>query len=89
MSIILYGLSLAYLIYSLQQWGQGNLLPKITSIQTRADSQHIKFDSNIISFKPRSEKTINPFDPTNLILIPLVIPFINNEIPVTSYFNLD
>lgn len=41
MSILLYGLSFGYLAYSLSQWGSGQILPKITSISTSAESQSL------------------------------------------------
>ncbi|CAD8045385.1 unnamed protein product [Paramecium sonneborni] len=89
MSIILYGLSLGYLIYSFVQYGQGSILPKITTIQAKADQQSISFENEIMSFKlrPGQDNQINPFDPTALILVPLVLPFLNSEIPDSQYLN--
>ncbi|CAD8169711.1 unnamed protein product [Paramecium pentaurelia] len=91
MSIILYGLSFSYLLYSFVQYAQGNILPKITTIQAKADQQSIKFENEIMSFKirPGQDNFINPFNPTALVLLPLVLPFKNNEIPPSQYFNFE
>ncbi|CAD8157831.1 unnamed protein product [Paramecium octaurelia] len=91
MSIILYGLSFGYLIYSFVQYGQGSILPKITSIQAKSDQQSVSFENEIMSFKirPGQDNQINPFDPTALVLVPFVLPFLNNEIPPSKYFNFE
>ncbi|CAK84361.1 unnamed protein product (macronuclear) [Paramecium tetraurelia] len=91
MSIILYGLSFGYLLYSFIQYGQGNILPKITTIQVKTDQQSIFLENEIMSFKirPGQDNFINPFNPSALVLLPLVLPFKNNEIPPSQYFNFE
>lgn len=44
LSIVLYGLSLAYLVYELILWREGKILPKVTSLQTEIETYSITFD---------------------------------------------
>ncbi|CAD8184334.1 unnamed protein product [Paramecium pentaurelia] len=84
LSIVLYGLSLAYLIYELILWKSGKILPKITSLQTEIETYSLQFDKvTIASFCLRKHTSIHnqidPFDPNNVILLPLLYEILNDE----------
>ncbi|CAK85539.1 unnamed protein product (macronuclear) [Paramecium tetraurelia] len=84
LSIVLYGLSLAYLIYELILWKSGRILPKITSLQTEIETYSLQFDKvTIASFCLRKHTSIHnqidPFDPNNVIVLPMLYEILNDE----------
>ncbi|CAD8092881.1 unnamed protein product [Paramecium sonneborni] len=83
LSVVLYGLSLAYLIYELILWNSGKILPKITSLQTKIDTYSLSFDQ-VASFCLRKHTSIkdqiDPFDPNNVILLPMIYEILEDEI---------
>ncbi|CAD8192237.1 unnamed protein product [Paramecium pentaurelia] len=84
MSIILYGLSFAYLIYLLTQWSQGQTLPKITNTQRSIKNYEYKMNETYVQFETRklSQTFIDPFDPNAIVLQPVVYTFKNGLITV-------
>ncbi|CAD8097800.1 unnamed protein product [Paramecium primaurelia] len=82
MSIILYGLSFAYLIYLLTQWSQGQTLPKITNTQRSIKNYEYKLNETYVQFETRklSQTFIDPFDPNAIVLQPVVYTFKNGLI---------
>ncbi|CAD8077186.1 unnamed protein product [Paramecium primaurelia] len=85
LSIILYGLSLAYLVYEMVLWKSGRILPKITSLQTEIETYQLSFDK-VASFCLRRHKSIkdqiDPFDPNHVVLIPMLYEIIDDELQV-------
>ncbi|CAD8180648.1 unnamed protein product [Paramecium pentaurelia] len=83
LSIILYGLSLAYLIYEMVLWKSGRILPKITSLNTEIETYQLSFDK-VVSFCLRRHKSItdqiDPFDPNHVVLIPMLYEIIDDEL---------
>ncbi|TNV74655.1 hypothetical protein FGO68_gene17255 [Halteria grandinella] len=79
LSIILYGVSLGYFIQQLVQWQQGQLLPKITISSEVISDQKYYFSNPILSIQMNQfgDNSIDPFDPQNLILMPLMVPIVN------------
>ncbi|CAK69154.1 unnamed protein product (macronuclear) [Paramecium tetraurelia] len=85
LSIILYGLSLAYLIYEIVLWRFGRILPKITSLNTEIETYELSFDKvPLASFCLRRHKDIkdqiDPFDPNHIVLLPMLYELINDEL---------
>ncbi|CAD8083208.1 unnamed protein product [Paramecium sonneborni] len=85
LSIILYGLSLAYLVYEIVLWRSGRILPKITSLHTEIETYELSFDKvTIASFCLRRHKSItnqiDPFDPKHIILLPMLYEIIDDEL---------
>ncbi|CAD8183280.1 unnamed protein product [Paramecium octaurelia] len=82
LSIVLYGLSLAYLIYELILWKSGRILPKVTSLQTEIETYSLQFDK-VASFCLRKHTSIHnqidPFDPNNVIVLPMLYEILNDE----------
>ncbi|CAD8077195.1 unnamed protein product [Paramecium primaurelia] len=86
-TFILYGSSLAYFLYQIIQWQSNQLLPKITYIQTSYDKKYYKIDEMMSSFYIRKNQKvdqIDPFDPGNIILQPILSKFANQQL-VDSY----
>ncbi|CAD8053306.1 unnamed protein product [Paramecium primaurelia] len=85
LSILLYGLSLAYLVYEMVLWRSGRILPKITSLHTEIETYQLSFDKvTVASFCLRRHKSIkdqiDPFDPNNIVLLPMLYEVIDDEI---------
>ncbi|CAD8089110.1 unnamed protein product [Paramecium sonneborni] len=85
LSVLLYGLSLAYLIYELILWNSGKILPKITSQQTKIETYSLLFDQvTIASFCLRKHTSIqdqiDPFDPNNVILLPILYEILDDVV---------
>ncbi|CAD8213957.1 unnamed protein product [Paramecium octaurelia] len=85
LSIVLYGLSLAYLVYEMVLWRSGRILPKITSLSTEIETYQLSFDKvTIASFCLRRHKSIqdqiDPFDPDHVVLLPMLYEIIDDEI---------
>ncbi|CAD8193644.1 unnamed protein product [Paramecium octaurelia] len=82
MSIVLYGLSFAYLIYLLTQWSQGQTLPKITTTQRSIRNYDYTINETYVQFETRKLQLsiIDPFDPNAIVLQPVVYIFKNGLI---------
>ncbi|CAK69415.1 unnamed protein product (macronuclear) [Paramecium tetraurelia] len=82
MSIVLYGLSFAYLIYLLTQWSQGQTLPKVTTTQRSIKNYVYNINETYVQFETRklSLSIIDPFDPNAIVLQPIVYIFQNGMI---------
>ncbi|CAD8127639.1 unnamed protein product [Paramecium sonneborni] len=82
MSIVLYGLSLGYLIYMLAQWSQGQTLPKITNTQRSIKNYEYSINETYVQFETRklSQTIIDPFDPNAIVLQPVIYMFKNGVI---------
>ncbi|CAD8203765.1 unnamed protein product [Paramecium pentaurelia] len=74
MSILLYGLSLAYLCYVFFLWKSGLTLPKITITQKINQNQVLELKETYVQFESRKfEFTyIDPFNPQAIILQPAI-----------------
>ncbi|CAD8213982.1 unnamed protein product [Paramecium octaurelia] len=86
-TLILYGSSVAYFLYQIIQWQSNQLLPKITQIQISYDEKYYNIEDQLSSFYIRKNfKTdqIDPFDPGNIILQPILSQFSNQQL-VKSY----
>ncbi|CAD8085699.1 unnamed protein product [Paramecium sonneborni] len=86
-TFILYGSSLAYFLYQIIQWQSNQLLPKITYIHTSYDKKYYNINEMLSSFYIRKNykpDQIDPFDPTNIILQPILSKFANQQL-VESY----
>ncbi|CAD8170735.1 unnamed protein product [Paramecium octaurelia] len=85
LSILLYGVSLAYLLYELILWRSGQLLPKVTSIATEIETYALNFDQVVIAeFCLRRHKSIldqiDPFEPENMVLLPMLYKVVEDEL---------
>ncbi|CAD8085684.1 unnamed protein product [Paramecium sonneborni] len=85
LSIVLYGLSLAYLVYEMVLWRSGRILPKITSLHTEIETYELSFDQiTIASFCLRKHKSIqkqiDPFDPSHVVLLPMLYEIVDDEL---------
>lgn len=79
LSLMIYGLSLAYIIYEFILWQNGAFLPKITSIKTSLKEFTFQFHE-LAAFHLRhhyQEKFIDPFDPAAIILQPVLYKVID------------
>ncbi|CAD8097798.1 unnamed protein product [Paramecium primaurelia] len=85
MSIILYGLSLAYLIYITIQWRTGQILPKITTSSKVQNNEYFELNEKFVEVELRKfgYSNIDPFNPDALILQPLLYVF-KNGIPLNK-----
>ncbi|CAK69145.1 unnamed protein product (macronuclear) [Paramecium tetraurelia] len=86
-TFILYGSSLAYFLYQIIQWQSNQLLPKITYIQTSYEKKYYNIDEMLSTFYIRKNNKvdqIDPFDPGNIILQPVLSKFENQQL-VDSY----
>ncbi|CAD8193642.1 unnamed protein product [Paramecium octaurelia] len=85
MSILLYGLSLAYLIYIIIQWRTGQMLPKITTSSKLENNEQFELDEKFVEVQLRKfgYSKIDPFNPDALILQPLFYVF-KNGIPLSQ-----
>ncbi|CAD8126008.1 unnamed protein product [Paramecium sonneborni] len=74
MSIVLYGLSLAYLFYVFYQWQSGLSLPKITITQKVQRNQVLELKETYVQFESRKFEftQIDPFNPEAIILQPAI-----------------
>ncbi|CAD8171334.1 unnamed protein product [Paramecium pentaurelia] len=86
-TLILYGSSLAYFMYQIIQWQSNQLLPKITQIQTSYHKKYYNIEDQLSSFyirKNYKNDQIDPFDPGNIILQPILSKFENQQL-IKSY----
>ncbi|CAD8213718.1 unnamed protein product [Paramecium octaurelia] len=87
MSILLYGLSFAYLLYIIIQWRTGQILPKITTSSKVENNQYFELKEQFLDVHLRKfGYSINdPFNPDALVLQPLVYLF-KNRLPFGKPF---
>ncbi|CAD8089094.1 unnamed protein product [Paramecium sonneborni] len=87
MSVLLYGLSLAYLIYMIVLWQSGQILPKITTLSNFEQDYKLELQQRFISVEMRKYQytSIDPFNPNALVLQPIIYYFINGESPNHGY----
>ncbi|CAD8200139.1 unnamed protein product [Paramecium pentaurelia] len=91
-TLLLYGSCLAYFFYQIIQWQRNTLLPKITSIQTSQSSKYYYMNDIISSFYMRKnyrKDEIDPFDPQNIILQPILSKFKNQQLLESKSFKYD
>ncbi|CAD8212816.1 unnamed protein product [Paramecium pentaurelia] len=83
MSILLYGLSFAYLLYIIIQWRTGQILPKITTSSKVENNQYFQLNEKFVDVQLRKfgYSMIDPFNPDALVLQPLLYVF-KNGIPL-------
>ncbi|CAD8192233.1 unnamed protein product [Paramecium pentaurelia] len=85
LSILLYGVSLGYFIYQFVIWKEGGMLPKITVSSEVIETQQIYFDEPLFSIRMRkmNDTNIDPFNPQNIIMLPLIFQYINGQLSTT------
>ncbi|CAD8056013.1 unnamed protein product [Paramecium sonneborni] len=91
-TLFLYGSCLAYFCYQILQWQGNNLLPKITSIQTSQSSKYFKIEDSISSIFARKnyrKDELDPFDPQNIILQPILSKFSNQQLVESKSFQFN
>ncbi|KAM3131220.1 hypothetical protein pb186bvf_016678 [Paramecium bursaria] len=79
-TITLYSICAAYFLYVLIQWQIGKILPGTSSISKAVNYQSYTFHNNDLiefSYWRYSNDLIDPFDPQNIIVLPLAVRFIN------------
>ena len=73
-AIIIITLSLAYFIYVISLWINGQLIPKVTSSQSMIDYTTYEWENGEISFTLYDlSSNINPFTKENNIIMPVLI----------------
>lgn len=87
MSILLYGLSLAYFIYYSNLWMTNQLLPKVTSTSEIIKYQQFEMEEKFISFQIRDQdnQKYDPFDPKAMIIQPTIYKFTNRKAPQKGF----
>ncbi|CAD8127640.1 unnamed protein product [Paramecium sonneborni] len=93
MSILLYGLSFAYLLYIIVQWRTGQILPKITTSSKVENNQQYILNETFAEVELRKfgYSKIDPFNPEALILQPLLYIFKNGiplEKPLAPFYQI-
>ncbi|CAK81363.1 unnamed protein product, partial (macronuclear) [Paramecium tetraurelia] len=91
-TLFLYGSCLAYFCYQIIQWQNNTLLPKITSIQTSQAEKYFYMENFISSFYMRKNyrnDEIDPFDPQNIILQPILSKFSNQQLVESKSFQFN
>ncbi|CAD8127641.1 unnamed protein product [Paramecium sonneborni] len=85
LSIFLYGVSLGYFIYQFVIWKQGGILPKITVSSDVIENQQIYFEEPLFSIQMRKMNLtrIDPFNPENIIMLPLIFQYVNGQLNAT------
>jgi hypothetical protein len=87
----LYSLALGYAIYIFVEWGQGNILPTITSQTQVLNYGVVDFEQSPITLQmfKNSPDSVEPFEATNNILTPLMYILVNDGIegPYTLFTN--
>ncbi|CAK93420.1 unnamed protein product (macronuclear) [Paramecium tetraurelia] len=75
-TLTLYSISLGYFLFQFVDWQQNNKLPKVTSLQQQINvEQKLKLQGVFaeISYFQELSHQIDPFDPQNMILQPLLV----------------
>ncbi|CAK77762.1 unnamed protein product (macronuclear) [Paramecium tetraurelia] len=88
-SILASVLSIAYFVYVIQEWANGNILPTITTNQSAQAYTEQGLEENFIQFKLSDPTNHDPFRRKNNIITPLIFSVENYKIasPPTPLFS--
>ncbi|KAM3131219.1 hypothetical protein pb186bvf_016677 [Paramecium bursaria] len=81
-TIALYSICFAYFLYVVVQWQIGRILPGTSSISKVQDYQEFTFNHTDLfefSYWRYNNDLLDPFDPQNIIILPLAIVFVNGS----------